>query len=721
MLENHKTRRIEPPRKSDSAERNSAERFLAKAAAHRVAGRFDKAHRNLRSALEAAPNHAGAHFELGLLTYKTAAPGPAVPHFVAAVRAAPERPVYWLALATTLLDADRPSDARALMERFRAQGLREDEAQAAMKSFIDRVYADGRARYDSGDLSAAEALFETVIAFDDTHADATYYAGAVAAKTNRLQLAFDLFSIAIYRDPDNAAYYCTLGVLLSTMEDLAGAVSALEKAIVLNPDLALAHSNLAGVLQRRDQYGQALAHARQAIALDPSYSGAYLNLGSSLKCLGQIPEAIAAYDQALALDPRNVSAHSNRLFIKLYASDVTPEAYFADAQAFGRNFAEHLMRRLPFANDRDPDRRLRIGFVSGDLYGHAVARFLEPVISHIDRAQFALHAYAARATQDAMTQRLQTLFDGWRVIAGLDDDETARLIEADAIDILVDLSGHTAGNRLLVFARKPAPIQATWMGHPASTGLTAIDYRITDDVHDPLGSTDALHTEALWRLPRVSATYRAPDDIPEIRERLPFDDNGYVTFGLLNRFEKVGDGALETWARILREVPDARLFMVVGDVDKPEIRHEVERRLSGAGLPLERIRLQPRVSRDHFALYHEVDIALDPFPYNGGTTSCETLCMGVPFVALRGAQATARTGTVVLSAVGLEELAGETPDDYARIGIALARDPDRLRAIRSGLRERTYASPLMDHARLGRHVGEAFRAMWRRWLDGTER
>jgi predicted O-linked N-acetylglucosamine transferase (SPINDLY family) len=666
------------------------------------------------------PGHAAAHFELAALARRTGAPTTALPHYVAALRGAPERPDYWLALATALLEADRVAEARSIIERFLAQNGDKDGARALVKRFVDLAFAEAAIRYAANDDPGAEALLDLIIAIDETHAGATYYAGAVAVRRNRLEQAFNLFSIAIYREPDNPEFFSGLGGLLMRLGDYDGAVSALEKAIALNPDLALAHSNLSGALAKRGEYDLAVSHARRALGINPNSANGYINLGISLKGLGRVAEAVTAYDQAVSCDPGNMTAYSNRLFAKLYATSIPPSEYFRDASAFGQRFADPLLRRRPFINDRDPDRRLRIGFVSADLCAHAVARFIEPLLHHLDRERFDLTAYMARPTEDIVSLRLHDRFDAWHNIAGMSDDEAADLVETHAIDILVDLSGHSAGHRLLVFARKPAPVQATWMGHPATTGLTAIDYRITDALHDPPGASDAFHTETVWRLPGVSATYQASDNIPAVRHRPPFEERGHVTFGVLNRFEKIGDRALEAWARILRDLPDARLFMVVGGVEAPNIREHVEERLSGAGLPLDRVLLHPRVDSGYFELYHEFDIALDSFPYNGGTTSCETLCMGVPFIALKGTHAAARTGVAVLTAVGLQELAAETPEDYAACAVALARDPDRLRAIRSGLRERVFASPLMDHARLAADVGEAFRAMWRRWVDASQ-
>lgn len=712
MREHRKSRTIEHAHAADSVERT-----LAKAIAHRTAGRYDKARRNLQRALDAAPHHAGTHHELGLLTSKADGPGPAVPHFVAALRAEPEQPRYWLALAVTLLVLNRLDEARALMVQFRSRDIADDASRAILKDFADHAFARGQERYSAGDLAAAETLADLVIGLDETHANATHLAGAIAAGKGRHQQAFDLFSIAIYREPENAGYFSSLGAVLIAMGDYTGAVSALERAVALNPNLAIAHSNLSGVYQRVSHHSAAMTHAGRAVALDPSLSNAHNNLGCSLKSLGRLPEALASFDRALATDPTHITAHSNRLFTKLYAEGVPHADYAADARSFSARFADPLLRRRPFANDRDPERRLRIGFVSGDLCTHAVARFIEPFLRHLDRTQFEARAYMTQAAEDAVSARLRTLFDGWHNITGLDDDEAADLIESEKIDILVDLSGHSAGHRLLVFARKPAPVQVSYLGHPATTGLRAMDYRLTDHGLDVPGQTESLHTETLWWLPGVSATYEPPEGVPPARERAPFEDNGFITFGVMNRFEKIGDGALQAWAEILRLLPDAQLFMVVGDVETLEIRAQVENRLSKAGLPIDRVRLHPRTTTGYFQLYHQFDIALDSFPYNGGTTSCDTLAMGVPFIALRGSHAVARVGSSLLATVGLEELAAETPEDYVARTVALARDPERLRALRSGLREQVFDSPLMDHARFAQEMGEAFRSMWKRWIE----
>ena len=693
----------------------AAMRSLAKARDHRASGRFDRAESSLRRVLGAEPDHPEAHYELGQIAARTA-PEKAVTHFVTALRGAPERPGYWLALATALLAVERQPDARAILERYKAQTFG-SETRPLNTAFLTSTFAAAQVRYDRGEYRPAEALLDLVLLLDDTHAHATYLAGAIAARTNRPELAYDLISIALYREPENPLFFSGLSSVLTNRGDHDGAISALEKALELDPDLAIAHANLAGVYQRRFRYGEALRHAERAITLEPGNAGAHSNRGSALLALGRLGEAVEAFDRALSLDPSKLFVASNRLFAKLYAADIPHAEYAADALAYGRRYADPLLRRRPFANDRDPDRRLRVGFVSGDFCNHALVRFFEPYLRAIDRDGITALAYMTHASEDAVSERLKPLFDGWINLAGLDDDEAADRIEADAIDILVDLSGHSAGNRLLVFARKPAPVQVTWIGHPGTTGLTAIDYRLTDPITDPPGLAEPLHAERLWRLPRVTATYAGVDDLPPVRARAPFEDAGSITFGCFNRLTKVCDDALRTWAAILSSVPDARLFMVVGDIGTPEVREAVETRLTAAGMPLDRVIFQPRVNSGYHELYHRVDIALDPYPYNGGTTSYDTLSMGVPFVTLRGGHAAARTGVSVLTAMGLPDLIADSEEDYVAIARDLACDNERLRTIRQDLRERLHASPLMNHAALAADVDAAFRGMWRAWLS----
>jgi predicted O-linked N-acetylglucosamine transferase (SPINDLY family) len=398
----------------------------------------------------------------------------------------------------------------------------------------------------------------------------------------------------------------------------------------------------------------------------------------------------------------------------MYSEDASPLEQLADAQSFGRYFADPLLRRRPFPNVLDVARKLRIGFVSGDFFEHAVNHFFEPVIKNFDAERFETFAYSNTIKEDAVTERLKPLFTHWRSILGISDDAAADLIEADQIDILVDLSGHTAGNRLLVFARKPAPIQVSWIGYPGTTGMAAIDYRLTDHVTEPEGLTEHLNTEILWRLPRMAACYQPSALTIPVMNHPPSDDNGYVTFGCINRFAKVTDSVLAVWAQILARVPTARLLLEVGDIENPEFRAETEARFERLGLPLDRVILEPR--RAAYMLFHRMDVALDPFPFNGVTTSMDTLWMGVPFVALAGTHLISRLGSAILTTAGLPELVAQTPDEYVEVAARLARDADWLRTVRHDLRDRLTRSPLMDHKGLADEVGVAFRGMWTGWV-----
>ena len=344
---------------------------------------------------------------------------------------------------------------------------------------------------------------------------------------------------------------------------------------------------------------------------------------------------------------------------------------------------------------------------------------MEPFLAEYDPARHETFAYSNGTARDAVTERLKARFGHWREIVGIDDEAVAGLIESDRIDILVDLSGHTAGHRLLVFARKPAPIEITWIGYPATTGLTSIDYRLTDSVYDPPGVTDRQHTERLWRLPGVSLCYQPYRPAPEVAERPPCARAGYMTFGCLNRFDKVGDAALALWARILAAVPTSRLLLAVVNGDDARTRSAVCDRLAAAGIASARIDLTPRTPDNRYGLYARVDLALDPFPHNGLTTSLDTLYMGVPFVALEGCHTASRMGAAVLRIADLPSLIARDADAYVAIACRLATDADALIRVRTGLRERLVVSPHMDHRRHAREVGAAFDRMWRDWL-GTE-
>ncbi len=693
------------------------EKTMKKAAASERAGRLGEAERLYRNVLDSDPHHAQANYKLGILASQTGRDALTVPHLAAALKADPDEPRYWLALATALLSAGRLPDARSILQRFVENRFSDATTKATVTTLVANLFGHAHDLFSNGKLSEAEAMLEVVVLLDDGHAEAVHLAGNIAALTNRLEQAVDLLTIAVHLDDSSAVFLTNLANVLTCLKRYREAEGCLRRSIELDPNDAVAHSNLGVVYQKVGAPQLAVTHLGEALRLAPDYAKGHINLGVVLKDLGRLDEAIACYDKALDLDPTNPLPHSNRIFARMYATDSSPRDQLADARAFGERFAAPLLRRRPFPNDRDPERRLRVGFVSGDFCEHAVNAFFEPALRSFDPAQIETFAYSNTQKEDAATERLKAVFAHWRGLRALDDEAAADLIEADGIDILIDLSGHTANNRLMVFARKPAPIQVSWIGFPGTTGMKAIDYRLTDPYAEPPGLGDDLSVEALLRLPRVCACYQAPNrDLP-IADHPPVDRTGIVTFGCFNRFTKMSDDTLVAWGRILRRVPEARLLLEIGGGDDPQVRAGIAARLERAGLPLDRTDIEDRSPANRYVLYNRIDIALDPFPYNGGTTNLDTLYMGVPFVALAGDHFVARMGHAILMHVGLAELSSTTVDDYVERACDLALDRDRLRRIRRDLRGRLMASPHMDHRLLAEDVGGAFRAMWRRWTE----
>ena len=707
-----------PARESEPS--SLTDRILRKAGAHQEAGRMREALAQLARILERDAAHAEANYKAGVIRSQVGERAAAVPHLTAALRANPAEPRYWLSLATALLGLGRVADARAILERFVREPFTDPATQATKAALIGGLMNQAQVLFTDRAFAEAEALIEIVILLDENHSEAIHCAGLCAAAMDRPELAYDLMSIAIYKDGTSGHFFINLANIFLGRREYEPAVECLYKAIALGEDGFVTHNNLGLALHKTQRYDDALRHLALSIEKNPSNALAHNNCGVVHQDMGQIEEAIADYNRALALDPANFNSHSNRLFCKLYRQEHDSDDYLADASAFGRSFADPLLRRRPFRNDPTPERRLRVGFVSGDFYEHAVAYFLEPAVAALDRSAFELFAYSNTTSDDGTTERLRAHFDTWRSIRCLDDEATCDLIEADAIDILVDLSGHTAGNRLLVFARKPAPIQVSWIGYPATTGLAAIDYRFTDRFSEPAGIGDDHNVETLWRLPRVGACYRGNPRAPDAVARAPFEENGHITFGCFNRFTKVSDATLQAWAEILRRLPDARILFEIASVDSEAVRAEVEARLVRNGLTLDRLTLEPRHPRNRYVLYNRIDAGLDPFPYNGGTTSLDTLYMGVPFIALEGDHFAARMGHSILNNVGLPELSAGTVEAYVALAVRMGEDRDWLRGLRHGLRQRMQASPHMDNQGLAADIGDAFRAMWRRWLDTRE-
>ncbi|MCJ2072259.1 tetratricopeptide repeat protein [Methylobacterium sp. J-030] len=697
-------------------------KILDKATAHHSAGRLQDAACQYRRCLDLEPGHAAAHYNLGVIATLLRDHARAVFHHTEALRAAPDMPARWVALAGALLASDRVNDARAILERFLTYGFPKEIVSRECRPLVMMLGANARIAFDSKQFEETERLLELLILLDADNAAAVHLAGLVALRTGRVQHAVDLLTIAVYRDGTNATYFADLGLAFRDSGNLVAAGSAFEKALELDSALDKTRVDLADLYQVTGRLQNAAACWLELIARVPGSAEMHNNLGAVLHRLGRTEAAVAAFEKALALNPAAAFAHGNLVYTRLYVECGSAEDFAEMAKSYGRRHADALRRLRPFANDPSPDRRLNIGFVSADFRDHPVVRFLEPFLIHADRERFDFFAYSNASCDDAVTETLKAHFKTWRPIDRLDDEAAADLIESDRIDILVDLSGHSGGNRLSVFARKPAPVQVTWIGLPATTGLAAIDYRLTDAIYDPVGETEHLHSEMLWRIAGTGICYQPFLPAPDVAETAPFVENRYVTFGCFNRFEKLTDDALTAWGAILAAVPDARLMLIIADIDDPRTRGDAEARLTTCGLPLDRIAFAPRNTTNRYAMHRSVDIALDPFPFNGNTTTFDTLYMGVPVVTLAGPRTVARVGAAILGLIGLSELIARDVDGYVAIARRLAGDPDQLLRMRSGLRERLIASPHMDHVGHAREVGTALTGMWRLWCaESTSR
>ncbi len=686
-------------------------RLLRSATEHLAADRVSEAEQDYARILAQEPANAAARYGLGLAAMRRGDPAQAVPLFVEALRLQPQQAVHWTALATALLASDRLTEARAILDKFRSWGFDAATIRQQIAPLARTLLDHAATLVQQGRPAEAEPRVDLVIALDDKNAAAIHLAGVIASRTKRPDQACTLFELAATLETDNATYQRDLGEALLDCGRKGAALRAFERVVELDPSQADAYARLADLNRQRGHLQAALRANTALLGLQPDAPYARNNRGVLLQQLGRPAEALALLEEAVARDPGDAISYSNLVQAALFTS---PARALQIAAEFGLRYAGLSEAARRFANDPTPDRPLKVGFVSGDLREHPVSRFIEPFLQHHDRGRIEAFAYFT-GEADATTGRLKPLFEGWREIATLDDDRAATLIQADGIDILVDLASHSADHRLLLFARKPAPVQVTWIGLPLTTGLAAIDYRLTDPLYDPEGSEDPLYAETLWRLPGVSYCYWPDRTAPEPAEQAPFQANGFITFGCLNRFEKVSPETLAVWSDLLRAVPDSRLLLIVTDPEDPDTQAEIGRRLTEAGIDPQRVACVPRSGTEKYALHGQVDIALDPFPFNGGTTSYDTLHMGVPYVALRGGQTLSRMGAAVLAGAGLHALVAETTADYVAIAAGLAGDPARLLDLRRGLRDRLRASPHMDHVRHAREVEAAFAGMWRRW------
>jgi predicted O-linked N-acetylglucosamine transferase (SPINDLY family) len=624
----------------------------------------------LRRALGIKPNHAEAHNNLGIALMKQERLNEAMPCFRQALEI---RPNYYEALNN-------------LGSLFTEQGLLAE-----------------------GETSCREAL-----KLKPDYAPAHSNLGVCLQQQGRLTESEACFRHALQFNPDSAEALCGLGITLNDLDYLPEAETSLRHALEINPNYIDALSNLGLILERQGRVDEAIASYNRALELDPDNADILNNLGLTLQDQGRLDESIPLMRHALKLKPDHLGAQNNLLFGFNYHPDASAEDVFRVYQDYDSRRGMPLRSTWrPHNNDKNPARRLKIGYLSPDFRQHATRNFLEPLLGWHDKSMVEVYAYAELTKEDDVSIRYRSYVDHWIPTKGMSDEALAQRIRDDGIDILVELAGHTASNRLPVFARKPAPVSLSWLGYGYTTGLSAIDYYLTDAVCAPLGS-EALFAEQPWRLENPPYAYRPTVGMGGVGS-LPAQKCGYITFGTLTRSIRINHRTIRVWSDILKAVPNSRLVIDSRNFKDPLMQERMAARFMEQGISRERLAIG--FNSPPWDTLRSIDIGLDCFPHNSGTTLFETLYMGIPYITLAGRPSVGLLGSCILQGVGHPEWIAESEDDYVVKAVKLADDWSYLASIRAQLRTEMENSPIRDEAGFARKVENAYRQMWQRWCD----
>jgi predicted O-linked N-acetylglucosamine transferase (SPINDLY family) len=666
-------------------------------------GQPDQAVACCQRALQLRPQQASFHYNLGTAREAQGRPAEAEACYRQALRLKPELAEAHLRLGNVLHAKGQRAEALACLCRAVELNPHSVEAQLALANVHQEL----------GQLDAALAGCQRALQLDPERAETHNNLGAVYRQRGQLSEARACFEQALQLQPDLIEALANLGGLLHDLGRTGDAAACYERAVEAHPDFAKAHNGLGVVRQAQDRLDEAEACFRRAIELTPDFAEAHNNLGNICHRQRRPSEAIACYEQALRLMPDNTGAHSNLLCTLHYREQVTLDELAAAHAEYQRRHAAPLRATWrPHSNARDPERRLRVGFVSSDLGAHPVGRFLVRVLENLDRAQCETVCYSDRFAADETTVRLRAAAGAWHDVCGLSDNQLAEQVRGDRIDVLFDLAGHTARNRLLVFARKPAPIQITWLGYVGTTGLEAMDYLLADAHQVPAGA-EPHYVEQVLRMPHGYACFDPDTDLPV--GPLPALAAGHVTFGCFNNPAKITPSTVALWARILDRVPRARLRLKFKGLEG-QLGRELREQFALQGIDAGRLELAPGGPRHEFlAAYQHVDLALDTSPYSGGLTTCEALWMGVPVVTCPGETFASRHSLGHLTTAGLAEMIAADADQYVELAVRLAHDVPCLAELRARLRPQVAASPLCDGRRFAADLAELLRGAWRRW------
>ena len=687
-----------------------ADAYVAMGVSMEDLGRSDDAIEAYRRALEIQPEYAEAHYNLGTLLAKTGKPEGALEELRRAAELKLDYADALGHLGDVLVRLERPDEAIETYQK--ALNIGPDNAASHNNK--------GIALQKLGQLVPALASYYRAVELEPDNSSYCNNLGIALKELGRFEDALIYFRKALALKPNFAEAQSNLGTAHHGLGQIIEAMASYTKALELNPSSFDGYNNLGVAQQEVGQLTTAIQNYRRSLEINPNFFEAQNNLGAALGELGKLAEAAECYRRALEMKPDFTRAFSNLLFIHNYLADQPTENLLVEAKRYGSLVASMAKACTNWQTPPDQSRCLRIGIVSGDLRQHPVGYFLDGILqalTSITSGRLEFFAYSNTTKVDILTHSIKASCKGWYSTIGLSDEILAKQIWDDRIDILIDLAGHTAHNRLPVFAWKPAPLQVSWLGYFATTGVAEIDYLLADPWTLP-ESEEASFTETIWRLPETRLCFSPPKPSVEVNE-LPAMTNGYVTFGSFNNLTKMNEEVLSLWVRILHAVPNSRLFLKTMQFREPSMQIEVADRFSKHGISRERLILEPYAPRERYlAAYNRVDIALDPFPFTGGTTTVETLWMGVPVLTLAGRQFLARQGVGLLMNAGLPEWVASDKEDYLARAVAHASDLQRLASLRAGLRQQVLASPIFDAPRFARHFETALRGMWEKWCRG---
>ncbi len=722
---------------------SAADHLVQEGFKHHQAGRLEQANSAYQQALHENPDHPEAQHLLGMLAHQVGNHALARDLILLALHTRPDSAIYHCNLGTVLESLQQLDEAIACfrkaisLNRFNpvfhynlAHALQtQGNPDAAIQSYHDALTLApnhieslsnlGHLLQAQGKLDEAIICFKKAVTVSPGFAEMHFNLGTALNRQGRLEEAIASYRHAIECYPDYAQAHCNLGAAYMASGNCPDAIASFQQAIAISPDMCDAHYNLGNAMQEQHKLTDAIASYQRALELQPNFVAAHCNLGNALRAMGRLDEAQACYRKALSIKPDYANAYSNLLFLQAYHGISTSRDYLADARGWELACLPEEIRQQArvkkFVRAPASQRRLKVAYLSGDFRKHAVSYFMEQLLAQHDRTKIELYAYSNNYTRDEISEKISAICEHWIPIAGMSDEAVCAQIDADGIDVLIDLAGHSAHNRMGVFARRAAPIQASYL-YFASTGLSTMDYWIGDEMLTP-PALDNQFSETVWRLPRPWLAYQPLAEAPAVAWQ-PASD-GTIWLGCFNNLGKITPPTLKLWAEILLALPEARLFLKNKELADPQNCQRIVAQLAGEGITAERVLLEPGSDwHAYMAAHNRVDIALDPIEaHGGGTSTCDALWMGVPVIHLLGTHTGSRFAASLLKGLGHEEWITHSSSEYVQTTIALARNVALRKQLRPAQREKMIRSPLADARGLAHALEDAYSQMFQHWYD----